>query len=380
MIPLNQNLSGLRRSAIRVYTNLAAATPGCIKLTLGEPDMDTPEKIRAAASAALEAGQTHYAPNQGTPELRREISAYETARGNAVTGEQVLVTIGATQALYTALTGILNPGEEVIIPTPGFVLYESIVLAAGGRPVFLDVSKTGFQITGQALAAVISPKTKAIVLNSPNNPTGVVLNGESIAAVKRAVLGRPIFVICDNVYNLLCDGDAPDLSTDPECAGQTLVCQSFSKPWAMTGWRVGYLTAPAYVMDRLLLLSAAEIASVPTFVQAAAVEALRTDPGPLAEIFRRRREYVTGRLKSMGLPFPEPRGAFYVFPDIRQFGMTSDEFCTRMIREAGVAAVPGSCFGLEGYIRLSCCCGDNDLREGLDRMERFLTALPHCAQ
>ena len=380
MIPLNQNLSGLRRSAIRVYTNLAAATPGCIKLTLGEPDMDTPANIRAAAAAALEAGQTHYAPNQGIPELRRSVAEYETRRGNAVTEDQVLITIGATQALCTALTGILNPGEEVIIPTPGFVLYASIVLAAGGRPVFLDVSQTDFQITEESLAAVLTPKTKAIVLNSPNNPTGVVLNGESIAAVKRAVLGKPIFVICDNVYNLLCDGDAPDLSTDPECAGQTLVCQSFSKPWAMTGWRVGYLTAPAYVMDRLLLLSAATIASVPTFVQAAAVEALRTDPGPLAEIFRRRREYVTGRLKSMGLPFPEPRGAFYVFPDIRQFGMTSDEFCTRMIREAGVAAVPGSCFGLEGYIRLSCCCGDNDLREGLDRMERFLTALPHCAQ
>ena len=380
MIPLNQNLSGLRRSAIRVYTNLAAATPGCIKLTLGEPDMDTPANIRAAASAALEAGQTHYAPNQGTPELRREISAYETARGNAVTGEQVLVTIGATQALYTVLTGILNPGEEVIIPTPGFVLYESIVLAAGGRPVFLDVSRTDFQITGQALAAVISPKTKAIVLNSPNNPTGVVLNGQSIAAVKGAVLGKPIFVICDNVYNLLCDGDAPDLSLDEELREQVLVCQSFSKPWAMTGWRVGYLTAPAYVMDRLLLLSAAEIASVPTFVQAAAVEALRTDPGPLADTFRRRREYVTGRLKSMGLPFPEPRGAFYVFPDIRQFGMTSDEFCTRMIREAGVAAVPGSCFGAEGYIRISCCCSDENLREGLDRMEHFLTALPHCAR
>lgn len=377
MIPLNQKLSSLRRSAIRVYTNLANATPGCVKLTLGEPDMQTPANIRAAAAAALEAGQTHYAPNQGIPELRRAIAEYETARGNTVTEDQVLVTIGATQALYTALTGILNPGEEVIIPTPGFVLYESIVLAAGGKPVFLDVSKTDFQITREALAAVISPKTKAIVLNSPNNPTGVVLNGESIAAVKRAVLGRPIFVICDNVYRLLCDGDAPDLSTDPECAGQTLVCQSFSKPWAMTGWRVGYLTAPANVMDRLLLLSAATIASVPTFVQAAAVEALKTDPGPLAEIFRRRREYVTGRLKSMALTFPEPRGAFYVFPDIRRFGMGSDEFCTRMIREAGVAAVPGSCFGAEGYIRISCCCSDENLREGLDRMEHFLATLSH---
>ena len=159
MIPLNQNLSSLRRSAIRVYTNLAAATPGCIKLTLGEPDMETPENIRSAACAALQAGQTHYAPNQGTPELRRAISQYETARGNTVTEDQVLVTIGATQALYTALTGILNPGEEVVIPTPGFVLYESIVLAAGGKPVFLDLSRTDFQITGEALAAVLTPKT-----------------------------------------------------------------------------------------------------------------------------------------------------------------------------------------------------------------------------
>ena len=227
---------------------------------------------------------------------------------------------------------------------------------------------------------MLTPKTKAIVLNSPNNPTGVVLNEGSMAAVKGAVLGKPIFVLCDNVYNLLCEGDCPDLSLDAQCANQVLVCQSFSKPWAMTGWRVGYLTAPGYVMERLLLLSAAEIASVPTFVQAAAVEALKTDPGPLAEIFRRRREYVTRRLKSMGLTFPEPRGAFYVFPDIRPFGMGSDEFCTRMIREARVAAVPGSCFGLEGYIRLSCCCGDIDLREGLDRMEQFLAALPHCAR
>ena len=380
MIPLNQNLSSLRRSAIRVYTNLAAATPGCIKLTLGEPDMETPENIRSAACAALQAGQTHYAPNQGTPELRRAISQYETARGNTVTEDQVLVTIGATQALYTALTGILNPGEEVIIPTPGFVLYESIVLAAGGRPVFLDVSKTGFQISEEALAAVISPKTKAIVLNSPNNPTGVVLNEGSMAAVKRAVLGKPIFVLCDNVYNRLCEQTPPDLSLDGELREQMLVCQSFSKPWAMTGWRVGYLTAPEYVMEKLLLLSAAAIASVPTFVQAAAVEALRTDPGPLADTFRRRRAYVTGRLKGMGLPFPEPRGAFYVFPDIRRFGLSSDEFCTRMIREAGVAAVPGSCFGLEGYIRLSCCCSDENLREGLNRMERFLATLPHCAR
>ena len=337
--------------------------------------MDTPANIRAAAKAALDGGLTHYAPNQGTASLRKAIADYETSRGNSVSPDRVLVTLGATQALYTALTGILNPGEEVIIPTPAFVLYESIVRAAGGRPVFLDISGDGFQITPEALERVLTPKTKAIVLNSPNNPTGVVLNGESIAAVKRAVLGKPIFVLCDNVYGLLSDEEAPDLSRDEALREQVLLCQSFSKPWAMTGWRVGYLTAPAYVMEKLLLLSAATIASVPTFVQAAAEEALRTDPVPLAAVFRRRRQNAASRLREMGLTFPEPKGAFYLFPDIRKYGLSSDEFCKRMIREARVAAVPGSCFGLEGYIRLSCCCGEEDLREGLDRMERFLNTL-----
>jgi len=271
MIPLNHNLAALRRSPIRAYTNLANAIPGCIKLTIGEPEQDTPENIRAAAAAALEAGKTHYAPNQGIPALRQAVAEFETGRGHTVSADQVLITVGATQGLYTALTGMLNPGEEVIIPAPGFVLYESIVLAAGGVPKFLDLSKTDFQIRQQSLLPLVTEKTKAIILNSPNNPTGVVLDEESLAAVKAAILGKPIFLICDNVYQALCDIPCPCLSTDPELDGQVLVSQSFSKPWAMTGWRVGYLTAPRYVMDRLLLLSAATIASVPTFVQHAAV-------------------------------------------------------------------------------------------------------------
>ena len=376
MIGAKHDLMALRRSAIRVYTNLANSVPGCIKLTIGEPDRDTPENIRTAAAAALAAGKTHYAPNQGIPALRQAIAAYETARGHAVTADRVLVTVGATQALYTALTGLLEPGDEVIIPVPGFVLYESIVLAAGAVPKFLDISKTDFQIRREALSELITPRTKAIVLNSPNNPTGTVLDEGSIAAVKEAVLGKDIALICDNVYQLLSDIPCPDLSLDPELREQTLVCQSFSKPWAMTGWRVGYLTAPEALMERLLLLSAANIASVPTFVQEAAVEALRTDPAPMADIFRRRRAFVCRRLREMGLSFPEPHGAFYVFPDIRPYGLSGDEFCTRMIREAGVAAVPGSCFGVEGFIRLSCCCSDEDLKEGLDRMERFIRNLP----
>lgn len=378
MIPLNQNLSALKRSAIRVYTNMAKEVPGCVMLTIGEPDFDTPESIKAAACAALAAGQTHYAPNQGTAALRTAVADFETRRGHAVTPEQVLITVGATHALFTALLGILNPGEEVIVPTPGFGLYETIATIAGAKTVRLDVAKTGFQITKEALETAITPKTKAIILNSPCNPTGVVLSAESMANVKAAVLGKPIFVISDNVYSQLSDGSCPDLSLDAELKDQLILCQSFSKPYAMTGWRVGYLTCPDYVMDRLLLLSAGEIAAVPTFVQEACVEALKTDPSPMRLVYEKRRRFVTARLRKMGLTFPEPEGAFYVFVDIRKFGMDSAEFCTRMIKEAAVAAVPGSCFGSEGYIRLSYCCSDDDLRKGMDRMEGFIQTLSAC--
>ena len=373
MIPLNQNLSSLKRSAIRVYTNLAKQTPGCVMLTIGEPDFDTPEAIKAAAVAALNANQTHYAPNQGTAALRKAVADYETARGNGVSPEQVLITIGACHGLFTALLGILNPGEEVIVPTPGFGLYETIATIAGAKTVHLDVTRDGFRITKEALAAAITEKTKAIILNSPCNPTGVMFDEESLANVKEAVLGRPIFVICDNVYNQLTYGErCPDLSLDGELKDQMILCQSFSKPYAMTGWRVGYLICPDYVMDRLLLLSAAEITAVPTFLQEAAVTALQTDPTPMREVYRKRRDYVCGRLRAMDLSFPEPEGAFYVFVDIRKFGLDSAEFCTRMIREVGVAAVPGSCFGAEGYIRLSYCCADAELEKGLDRLEAFI--------
>ena len=373
MIPLNQNLSTLKRSAIRVYTNLARETPDCAMLTIGEPDFDTPQAIKAAAAAAMAAGQTHYAPNQGTLALRRAVADFETARGNVVGPDNVLITIGACHALFTALFGILNPGEEVIVPTPGFGLYETIATISRAKTVHLDVAKTHFQITKEALEVAITPKTKAIILNSPCNPTGVVLGAESLANVKAAVLGKPIFVICDNVYNQLsyC-GECPDLSLDEELKDQLILCQSFSKPYAMTGWRVGYLTCPDYVMDRLLLLSAAEITAVPTFLQEAAVTALRTDPAPMREVYDKRRAYVCSRLRDMGLSFPEPEGAFYVFVNIAKFGMDSATFCTRMIREGKVAAVPGFCFGADDYIRLSYCYSDEELKTGLDRMEAFL--------
>lgn len=375
MIPLNSNLTVLKRSPIRLFTNLARQIPGCAMLTIGEPDFDTPENIRESAVSAIRAGNTHYAPNQGTPQLRQAVADFETKRGNPTNSEQVLITIGACHALFTALLGILNPGEEIIVPTPGFMLYDTIATIAGAKAIPLDVSKTGFQIEESALHALISEKTKAIIINSPCNPTGTVFNRSSLEAVKKAVLGKPIFVLCDNVYNQLVYTDCPDISLDAELKEQMILCQSFSKPYAMTGWRVGYLICPAYVMDRLLLLSAAEITAVPTFLQDAAITALDTDPAPMVETYRKRRAYVCRRLDEMGLSYPAPEGAFYVFPDVSKFGLSSEEFCIRMIKEGGVAAVPGSCFGAEGFIRLSYCYSEEELKTGLDRMEVFLQKL-----
>ena len=372
---MNRNLNNLIPSGIRRFTNLAKATPGCKMLTIGEPDLDTPQPIRDAAAKALADGLTHYAPNRGTDSLRSCIASYETKRGMACTPDNILVSIGATGALNTALTGILNPGDELIIPTPAFSLYESIALSVGAKPVFLDLTETGFQIDEAALASLITPNTKAIVLNSPNNPTGAVLNQSSLDTVVRLTEGRGIYILCDNVYAPLCDAPIPDLTRNPDLWDRVILCQSFSKPWAMTGWRIGYLAAPAELIEKFVLLQAAQIAAVPTFVQKAAETALATDVAPMSDIYAKRRRYVEDRLKRMGLSFPEPEGAFYIFPDIAKFGMDSETFCTRLISEAGVACVPGSCFRGEGHIRISYCYSDEELEEGLNRLERFINHL-----
>ena len=375
MIPLNNNLLRLKRSGIRQFTNLAKTVPGCVMLTLGEPDFDTDSAVKEAVALSLRQNRTHYAPNQGVEALRRAICDYEAARGLPCVPSQVLVTAGASEALYTAITGILNPGDEVIIPTPAFVLYETIVIAAGGVPVYLDTKAEDFQITATALEQVVTEKTKAIILNSPNNPTGTVLTDASLAAVKHAILGKPIFLICDNVYQALAEEKCPDLSIDPELNEQILLCQSFSKPYAMTGWRLGWLVGPADVIEKLLLLHAAILASVPTFIQDAGIAALDVDTTEMAHTYARRRAFVCRRLTEMGLSFPEPKGAFYVFPDISRFGLSDETFCTRLITEGGVATVPGSCFGTPGHIRISYCCSDEALEEGMTRLERFIQSL-----
>ena len=369
---MNKNILNMKPSLIRRFTALARATPGCRMLTIGEPDFDTPAPIREAAAAAMAQGLTHYAPNKGTDSLRSAIADYETKRGMECTADNILVTVGATGALNTALTGLLNPGEECIIPIPAFPLYESITVAAGAVPVFLDLKKSNFQIEKEALEAVITPKTRAIVLNSPNNPTGCVLSEESLQIVAELAVEHDFYILCDNVYAALSAEPVPDLTLRPELRDRCILCQSFSKPWAMTGWRLGWLAAPPELIDKFTLLQAAQIASVPTFLQRAAETALQVSPADMAAVYRKRREYVLERLDQMGLPYPRPQGAFYVFPEISQFGMDSEEFCIRLIEEGGLAAVPGSCFGVEGHIRLSYCYSDEELRESLDRLEKFI--------
>ena len=369
---MNRNILNMKPSGIRRFTALAKATPGCKMLTIGEPDFDTPEPIRAAAAAAMADGLTHYAPNKGTDSLRKAIADYETARGMECTPDNILVTVGATGALNTALTGLLNPGDECIIPIPAFPLYESITVAAGAVPVFLDLKKSNFQIDKAALESCISPKTRAIVLNSPNNPTGCVLSEESLTIVAELAQKHDFYILCDNVYAALSSEPVPDLTLRPELRERVILCQSFSKPWAMTGWRLGWLAAPAPLIDKFTLLQAAQIASVPTFLQKAAETALNVDVADMAYGYRKRREYVLNRLDAMGLTYPRPEGAFYVFPEIARFGMDSETFCTRLIEEGGLAAVPGSCFGGEGHIRLSYCYSDSELRESLDRLEKFI--------
>lgn len=374
---LNAALYGAKRSAIREYSRMAKETPGCLSLTLGEPDFATPEEVRAGAKAALDRGETHYIENNGAAALREAIAAFERRENGMDYGaDEVIVTAGATEAIFLSLFGILNPGDEIIVPTPAFVLYEEIIKLCRGVFVPLPTADDGFQIDGDRLRSVMTERTRAIILNSPNNPTGCFYTEESLRAVRDAVAGKPIFVLCDDVYRrLVYENGYHSFAEFRELREQLLVIQSFSKPYAMTGWRVGYLLSDRSVKERLELLHQYMVVSTPAPFQEACIRALQCDPAPMVEVYRRRRAYVLERLSKMGLSVMRPDGAFYVFPSIEETDLDSGTFCRRMIREAGLAATPGACFGGEGHIRLSYCYGDETLRAGLDRLESFLQTL-----
>ena len=375
--PTNADLAKLATSGIRRFTALANETPGCVRLTLGEPEFPTPEPICRAVGASLARGLTHYPPNNGRPELLDALSRYMAAHGLAYAPDELIVTVGATEALAAALLALIDPGDEVIVPTPAFGLYETLVRMAHGSVAALDTSSTGFQIDRDALAAAVGPRTKAIVLTSPNNPTGCVYTPETLDAVAEVLARTGIYAICDDVYNRLAydEGYERLAVRHPELRDQLVVVDSFSKPWAMTGWRLGWLAAAPVLKAEIQKAHQYLVSSVPAFLQDAAVVALGCDPAPMRETYRRRRDYVCERLAAMGLSLERPAGAFYAFPSIDGTGLGSEEFCERAIREAGVALVPGTCFGTEGYARLSYCVSDDDLQLGLERLGRFVAGL-----
>lgn len=374
---LNTSLVRLKSSGIRRINALAAQHPGCIALALGEPAFDTPQEIRDEVTRALQRGETHYPPNNGTPFLRRSISEYMSSQGFDYAPDNVIVTDGATEALHATLLAMLEPNDEVIIPTPAFGLYESIVRVNHAFPVFLDTARADFQIDEDALRDRVTPATKAIVICSPNNPTGCIFNAASLDAVARVAAETGIYVICDDVYNRLVytDGYERFALRHPELREQTVVVDSFSKPWAMTGWRIGWLAADPSLAVQIAKAHQYMVSSAVSFEMPAAAAALSVDPAPMLETYRARRARVLAALEKMGLSVVEPAGAFYVFPSIKGTGLTSEQFCTRAIEEAGVGLVPGSCFGSEGYVRLSYCVSDEDLDEGLCRLDRFVAGL-----
>ena len=376
-LTLNRTALGVETSGIRRFTALTRATPGACSLTIGEPDLDSPGSVREAAKAALDAGDTHYPPGNGYPYLLEALSQYEeTSHSLHYSPDEIIVTVGATEGVFIALSAILNPGDEVIIPTPAFSLYGSATELCRGVPVALPTQAHDFQIAPAELAAAITPKTKALVLTSPNNPTGRVYTKETLDAVHEILRDQPIFVLCDDVYReLIYTEDYRSFAGFTDMRDRLIVINSFSKPWAMTGWRLGWCMADKPVKERMQLFHQYAVVSVPSFVQQACVTALACGTASTVELFRRRRDYVCKRLAAMGLEFHKPEGAFYVFPSIQKYSADSDSFCKTMLREGLVGVLPGVYFGTEGYMRLSYCYSDGDLKEGLDRIERFLKTL-----
>ena len=374
---LNTALYGAAPSPIRAFSAMAAETPDCVRLTLGEPDFTTAPEICAAVGEALAAGETHYISNSGVPALREAISVYERDKhGFACSASDVIVTDGATEALFVALFGILNPGDEVIVPTPAFVLYERIIGLCRAKFVPMETTADHYQIREEPLLRYVTPRTKAIILNSPNNPTGAVLDAESHAAVLRLARERELFVICDDVYRSLCYTPTyQSFTAFGDVRDRTILIQSFSKTFAMTGWRMGYLVADEPVRKRLELLHQFMVTSTPAPFQRACIAALQTDPSPMLSAYAERRALVLQALSDMGLETTVPQGAFYVFPSIARFGMDSTTFCTRLLRERRVAVTPGLCFGADDHIRISYCTDMETLKKGLDRLAAFVRSL-----
>ena len=377
-IKLNENIQKIETSLIRRFNDMAVRQNAELFLTLGEPAFNTPDSVKQACVDALFQNKTHYGPNTGIKELREKVSEFEKRKNNLdYTPDEVMITNGSTEALTCALFTILNPGDEVIIPTPAFLLYEMIITYTGAKAVYMDMSANDFQISKKMLDEYITDKTKAIILTSPNNPSGTIFNADTLENVRAAVKDRDIFVICDECYNQLVFTDEKPKSfcNFSDMRDRIIVCQSFSKPYAMTGWRLGYMMAPEYIIKHAMKAHQFMTVSAGTFVQYAGIAALDFDPSQFVAVYKKRRDYVYDRLVKMGFDVIKPDATFYIFPSVRKFGLDSYEFCKRLLEEQSVVIIPGVAFGSEGNVRISFCVNDDVLVKALDRIEIFVKNL-----
>jgi aminotransferase len=378
---LAHRVANLKPSGIRKFFDIVATMQDVISLGIGEPDFDTPEPILRAGIHSLNAGETHYTSNAGVFELRQELATHlDRLYGVQYDpSSEIIITVGVSEALYLALTAILEPGEEVLIPTPCFVAYQAEVILAGGVPVEIpSLVEDNFQPNLEALAAAVTPRTKAILIGYPNNPTGAVASRETLLDVLNLAETHDLVVISDEIYDQLVYGvKHVNFASLPGAWERTLTLGGFSKDYAMTGWRIGFAAGPAEMLRGLLRIHQYTIMSAPTTAQAAALVALRTGDSYVKDMvaeYNRRRTLIVSGLNRLGLPTFEPHGAFYAFPNIRASGMDEETFSQKLLEEERVAVVPGSAFGAggEGFVRCSYATGYEKIEEALHRMEKFM--------
>ena len=378
---MSKRAQEIQPSGIRKFFDLLGDMKDVISLTVGQPDFVTPWHIRAAAIESLEAGKTYYTSNAGLPRLREEIARYLerrfSLRYDPVT--ELLVTVGGSEAIDLAVRGVIDPGDEVIIPTPSFVCYAPLVTLAGGIPVEVETKEADeFKLTADALRRALTPKTKLVILPFPNNPTGAILTRDDLAALAEVLRETEVLVLSDEIYAELTYGTRHvSIASLPGMRERTLIVSGFSKAYAMTGWRLGYLAAPGAMIREIFKIHQYGIMCAPTTAQFGAIEAMQNGDGDVEEMvaeYDRRRKYLVHKLRDLGIPCFEPRGAFYVFPNISGFGMTSEQFCEKLLYDYGVAIVPGTAFGKcgEGFARVSYAYSVRHLDRALERLAKMI--------
>lgn len=381
---LSKQAVSLKPSGIRKFFDIVSEMEDAISLGVGEPDFDTPWHIRDEGIYSLEKGRTFYTSNSGLMELRQEICNY-IKRKQGVDYDpkhEVLITVGGSEAIDIGLRAVINPGDEVLIPQPSFVSYEPCAILAGGVPVIIELkAENEFRLTAEELEAAITEKTKLLVLPFPNNPTGAILEKKDLEELAEVIIKHDIFVMSDEIYaELTYKEKHTSIVEIPGMKERTILINGFSKAYAMTGWRLGYACGPKEIIAQMLKIHQFAIMCAPTTSQYAAVEALRNgddDVAEMREAYNQRRRYLMHAFKEMNLPCFEPFGAFYVFPCIKEFGMTSDEFATRFLKEEKVAVVPGTAFGDcgEGFLRISYAYSLDNLKIAMQKLADFLERL-----